>query len=43
MIITAEFFTNRRTAESILYIKKYIWTPVSVEAQIVEEECDLNS
>ena len=43
MIVTAEFFTNRRTGESILHIKKYIWTPFSVEAQVVEEEYDLNS
>lgn len=43
MIITAEFFTNRRTGESILHIKKYIWTPVSVEAKLIEEEYDLNS
>lgn len=43
MIITAEFFTNRRTGESILHIKRYIWTPVSVGAELIEEEYDLNS
>ncbi len=43
MIVTAEFFTNRRTGESILHIKKYVWTPVSVEAELIEEEYDLNS
>lgn len=43
MIITAEFFTNRRTGASILHVKKYLWTPDSEAAKIIEEEYDLNS
>lgn len=43
MIITAEFFTNRRTGESILHVKKYVWTPFSTEAELIEEEYDLSS
>ena len=43
MTVTAEFFINKRMAESILHIKKYIWNTASVEAQVVKEEYDLNS
>jgi hypothetical protein len=43
IIITAEFFTNRRTGESSLHVKKYIWSPFSIEAELVEEEHDLST
>jgi hypothetical protein len=43
MVITAEFFTNRRTGESSLHVKKYIWTPTSTKAELIEEEHDLST
>ena len=43
MIVTAEFFTNRITGESSLHVKKYIWTPLSKEAELIEEEHDLST
>ncbi|MDP5110323.1 MAG: hypothetical protein NWP47_02930 [Rickettsiaceae bacterium] len=42
MIITAEFFTNRRTGASILHIKKYL-RGHDEEPKIIEEEYDLSS
>lgn len=42
IIITAEFFTNRRTGASILHIKKYS-RGNNEESKINEEEYDLNS
>ena len=42
MIITAEFFTDRRTGASILRIKKYL-RGHEEEPKIIEEEYDLSS
>jgi len=43
MIVTAEFFTKRNTGASILHVKKYIWTPFSTEAELIEEKHNLNT
>ncbi len=40
-IVSAEFFTNRRTAESLMQVKKHILTPGNSEAEIVEMDYDL--
>lgn len=41
MIVTAEFFTNRKTSESIMQVKKYILRPNS-KPEIIEQEYSLN-
>jgi len=43
MIITAEFFTNRKTSESTLHVKKYILRPNNPKPEIIEEEYSLDS
>lgn len=42
MIITAEFFTNRKTSESVMQVKKYILRPNSLKPEVIEEEYSLN-
>lgn len=42
MIVTGEFFTNRRTRESLLQIKKIILSPDTSEALVIEEEYPLH-
>lgn len=42
IIITAEFFTDRRTGASILHIKKYLRSH-DKDLKVIEEEYDLNS
>jgi hypothetical protein len=43
MIITGEFFTNRRTRESLLQIKKIILSHDTAEALVIEEEYPLRN
>jgi|GEM_PF-1712662 hypothetical protein len=42
IIVTAEFFTNRRTGASLMQIKKHILSPFGSK-EVQEEEYDLNS
>ncbi len=42
MIVTAEFFTNRKTSESVMQVKKYILRPNNPKPEIIEEEYSLN-
>lgn len=42
MIVTGEFFTNRKTRESLLQIKKIILSPDTSEALVIEEEYPLH-
>jgi hypothetical protein len=43
MIITTEFFTDRKSNDSIMQVKKYIFRLDGNEPEIIEEEYDLNS
>lgn len=42
MIVTAEFFTNRKTSQSVMQVKKYILRPNNPKPEVIEEEYSLN-
>ena len=41
MIVTAEFFTNRHSGESLMEVKKYILSPYTAEPQVLKDDYDL--
>ncbi|MFK7973776.1 MAG: hypothetical protein AB8B66_02795 [Rickettsiaceae bacterium] len=43
VVITSEFFTDRRTFDGLMKIKKYIFTSYASEPLIIEEEYDITS
>ncbi|GAB4163602.1 MAG: hypothetical protein Tsb006_2810 [Rickettsiaceae bacterium] len=43
MIITAEFFTDRKTSNSILQVQRYILRANSAKPEIIEEEYELDT